>query len=631
MVGRFQISDPVCIDSLGETWAGYIADGDEGGRIVLVTLGEFPEGGRVASALSEAARRSAKIRHPNVLAFLEAYQVGPELAFVSEYLDGEPLSALMRVAAVQAAPLSQGVALQILREAIDTLSVLKEEHPLVVLPGALSPESIFVASFGEIMLRQPGVLGTGMRAPSLRRHPASLPYRAPEHLMDPRSISDLADVYSAGVLLWEMLAGKPLFGEKGHLRLGRVKALPDEDIAAMEERCMGMPAPPLQKVPRAGGALHPAVTQLVERALDRDPTKRPQSLRELSQAILDLPPGLLASSLEISNVVERLAGPAIARRKQILSERAPMPVYGSRPPSARISLPPEDQPKAATAISSHPSPQGLQGLTGTEDPAPSATSPTTPPDSRRKTSPMRPDFPEEDKTTSPDRRRIMEQLGRVREGVPPVAAAQGASPRETATAAPLVNAAGGTFTAASLRQSGAPGDSHSPVVRRTSTPGLDEDARSAAELSVIANKPKKRGAGGWLLASLALLAVALGVGYLILGRGAFGTDASSAGTAKEEPTSSDTQDSIPTKEANAPSPEPMADDSAQQPSKEATQGEPEARFPAGSTEKGPPPAGARDSAPGEGEPNSKPGVKAKGSGKAPQGTSTDGAFRPDGI
>lgn len=495
-IGRFEISDPVCMDALGPTWAGYIADGEESGRIVLVTVGDFADGGRVAQALHQAAEKSAAIRHPNVLAFLEAHQDGPHLAFASEYLDGEPLGSLMRIAASQSAPLPQGVSLQIIREAIDTLATLKEEHPQIVLPGALGPDCIFVASFGEALLRQPGVLGTAMRAPVLRKHATSLPYRAPEHLTDPRSISDLADVYSAGVLLWELLAGRPLFGQTSHATFGQTKNLPEQELLEMERRCLTVQAPRLSQISRPGGTLHPEVIELVDKALARDPGARFSSLRELSAAIEALPPGVVASSTEIATLVERLAGKVISERQRALAEGAPMPVFGSKPPSNRATARPDEEPHITIEIPRHPSPRGLFDLVHADAPAPPSGASSSAPDSNKMTRPMRQEFQNDEATTTSPTRAIL--MGRIAGGEVPAPLPRRAEP-----------------------------------VSVSHVPGVD-----------ISSAKRKKSSSSWLLVVAVLLAAGAGVGFLIL-RGQ---------TSPEDPTAA-SLDARPNEAVDEPAPE----------------------------------------------------------------------------
>lgn len=336
-LSRFRLSTPVCIDAIGETWAGYIAQGEERGRIVLLTLSSVRIEGPLGEQMLAATLDAKRVRHPKLLAFLELARQDDTCALVNEYLDGEPLSTLLSTADAQSIPIPQGVAIAIVKETIDALVSLRERNRQAFPFGGLSPDVIFVASFGETMLRNPGIEAHAMTLAECRRHPSSLPYRAPEQLSGPAFAVESADVFSSGVILWEMLAGKPLFGGASHLRLGRLKALPGDQLEAMEDRVQTMDIPSLAKIQRHGGSLHPAVIELVRRTLERDPTRRPATLAALSQMIEELPGSLVAAPEEIAATIEKLAGRAIQKRQRLLQDGAPLRVYGSEPPSSRAT------------------------------------------------------------------------------------------------------------------------------------------------------------------------------------------------------------------------------------------------------------------------------------------------------
>lgn len=417
-LGRVRTSTPVCIDAIGETWAGYIAEGAEKGRMVLVTVcsaGAEDVAGRQILALSQKA---IQVRHPNVLAFLDVARDGDTFALVSEYLDGEPLSTLLSAADAQSVPIPQGVALSIVKESIDALISLRRKKPESFPFGGLSPDVIFVASFGEAMLRNPGIEARAMTVPECRKHPSAMPYRAPEQMTSPMRLLETVDVFSAGVILWELLAGRPLFGGKSHLRLGRLKALPPDQLREIEHRVMTMKAPSLSTIQRPGGALHKEVIQLVESILKTDPSDRPPTLEALSRHMASLPNGLIASPVEIAATIEKLAGRAIQTRQRALRDDARVPVFGSKPPSNRVTSAPEEGDRATVEI---PTGRDVAHLGTLLEPVDAPPSPTLGAAHKgllnqgRETSPIR-RAPEEDpfdvRTTTPQHGRRNPEQGR---------------------------------------------------------------------------------------------------------------------------------------------------------------------------------------------------------------------------
>lgn len=427
-VGRVRAITPVCLDALGETWAGYVAEGPEKGRMVLVTLAsasaDSPDGQRILAGLNTATG----VRHPNVLALLEVERDEGIFALVSEYLDGEPLSTLLSTADAQAIPIPQGVALAVVKETIDALISLRQKRAEAFPFGGLCPDVIFVAAFGETMLRNPGIEAQAMDVARYRLHPSSLPYRAPEQLSSSSPLTESADVFSAGVILWETLAGRPLFGGQSHLRLGRLKALPPDQIQQIQKRVLEMPVPSLATIQRHGGALHPAVIELLGRALARAPSERPSSLAALSELIDELPQGLLASSVEIAATVEKLAGKVIQKRQRILQDGAPVTVYGSKPPSSRVSSAPEGGDRATVEIPMGRDLGHLGELLESRDAPPPPSGFSAPRagrlDSSRATSPLRPRVEDlfDAKTKTPDHARKLPAMASTSSGEPPAGA-----------------------------------------------------------------------------------------------------------------------------------------------------------------------------------------------------------------
>ena len=114
------------------------------------------------------------------------------------------------------------------------------------------------------------LLSAALRVPALRGQPGATAFAAPEVLDDAREPSERSDVFSIGVLLWELLTGKTLFGEKASaLDLGHSFKIPK----------ITQSLPDGVKVPQ--GFVH-----AVHTALEAEPLKRQASLREFAVAVV---------------------------------------------------------------------------------------------------------------------------------------------------------------------------------------------------------------------------------------------------------------------------------------------------------------------------------------------------------
>jgi len=195
----------------------------------------------------DEARLSLRLSHANVVRTYEALVGDDELAIAMEYLDGQPLTRvlnrLLRGKSELALPLRLRILTSVLAglEHAHTLTDL-DGTPLGVVHRDVSPQNVFVTYDGQIKLVDFGVAKTA--AASHQTRPGAikgkLAYMAPEQLQCD-AVDRRADIFSVGVMMWEMLAQRRLWQGKteveivGHLASGRLMPplpllddLPDE-------------------------------------------------------------------------------------------------------------------------------------------------------------------------------------------------------------------------------------------------------------------------------------------------------------------------------------------------------------------------------------------------------------------
>jgi serine/threonine protein kinase len=176
-------------------------------RIVVVkTLREpYASDAQAIEHFHRGARAIAALTHPNIVGI---YDMGSDRDLhylVTEYVEGQNLeSALSSEPRMEA-----GQAVSI---ALDVCRGLEAAHQAGYIHGHLSPRNILLAAGGEVRISDFRV----SQGPLLRRGeetPSSLygaPYLSPEQAMGRRATA-ASDVYGAGVILYEMLAGRPPF------------------------------------------------------------------------------------------------------------------------------------------------------------------------------------------------------------------------------------------------------------------------------------------------------------------------------------------------------------------------------------------------------------------------------------
>ncbi len=155
-------------------------------------------------------RTTANLKHPHILPLFDSGAAADTLFYVMPYIDGESLRARIR----RSGPLPVGEALQILREVADGLA---HAHAQGVIHRDIKPDNVllsgshaFLADFGiarafegaeavdRTMTATVAVVGT----------PA---YMSPEQIRGQRQLDHRTDIYTFGVMAYEMLAGVPPF------------------------------------------------------------------------------------------------------------------------------------------------------------------------------------------------------------------------------------------------------------------------------------------------------------------------------------------------------------------------------------------------------------------------------------
>ncbi|MFT3769783.1 MAG: serine/threonine-protein kinase [Minicystis sp.] len=165
----------------------------------------------------DEARVAARIRHPNVVGTVDV-QEGPEgLFLVMEYVEGPSLFAATRALAKKGQRMPLGIALRIVIDALLGLHAAHEQtgpggEPLNIVHRDVSPQNVLVSVDGQAKITDFGVARAEARLSSTRRGEVKgkLAYMPPQQVRA-EAIDRRADVYGAGVVLWELLAGERLF------------------------------------------------------------------------------------------------------------------------------------------------------------------------------------------------------------------------------------------------------------------------------------------------------------------------------------------------------------------------------------------------------------------------------------
>ncbi len=226
-----------------------------------------------AERFSREARALARLSHPNIVAVHEFGQVNGLHFFVMEFVDGVNLRQLQK-----SGRLSPREALQIVPQICDALQYAHDQN---VVHRDIKPENMLVDRKGRVKIADFGlakILGTDpqdLRLTGEGQVMGTPHYMAPEQVERPLDVDHRADIFSLGVVFYEMLTGE--------LPLGRF-------------------APPSRKV-----QMDVRLDEVVLQALEKEPQRRYQQANDIKTAVQNI-------TTAQSGATARAADPATAYR-----------------------------------------------------------------------------------------------------------------------------------------------------------------------------------------------------------------------------------------------------------------------------------------------------------------------------
>ena len=222
-----------------------------------------------------------KLSHVNIVPVLEVGKVSGEFFLALEHVEGRDLRSIQNACARAERNLPISLALLIVRDLLNGLSYAHRREDvtgrhLQIVHCDISPPNVLVSWEGEVKVIDFGIAKSVMESENQEEGGnkigfGKLGYMAPEQILKGHDIDPRTDLYSVGVILWELLTGKKLivFDE----------STPYKDIA--RKVVLEPPAPPSQVVP----GIEPMLDRLIATACAKKPEERFQSASEFRDAL----------------------------------------------------------------------------------------------------------------------------------------------------------------------------------------------------------------------------------------------------------------------------------------------------------------------------------------------------------
>ncbi len=302
-LGRYEIVREIASGGMATVYLARVTGpaGFEGLFALKVIHPHLAGMAEFVSALLDEARIAARLRHPNVARTFDVGEADGIHYLVLEYVEGAPLSAILRTAIDHEERLDLRVACRIVS---DAAAGLHHAHDLAGPDGTpvglvhrdVSPQNLLVSWSGGIVLLDFGIakaagrLGQNTTAGTVK---GKFAYMSPEQARG-LAVDRRSDVYSLGLVLYEATTGKSAL---------KREAEPETFLAAIESQI----TPP----ERLRSDYPPVLAAIVGRTLAKDPADRYASadaLRSALEAFLGSS-GPAVGAAEVASEMRRLLGP----------------------------------------------------------------------------------------------------------------------------------------------------------------------------------------------------------------------------------------------------------------------------------------------------------------------------------
>ncbi len=313
IVGRYALYGEIASGGMATVHYGRLVGPVGFSRTVAIKRlhPQFAKDPEFVSMFLDEARLAARIRHPNVVPTLDVVATQGEIFLVMEYVQGESLSRMARTMRERDVRIPPRIVASIMSGVLHGLHAAHEARDergeaLGIVHRDVSPHNVLVGGDGIARVLDFGVAKAAGRTQTTREGQlkGKLSYMAPEQITG--EVTRQTDVYAAAIVLWELLTGDRLFSA-------------DNQAAVMAKVLGGVVEAP-SKIMIEGGFTPDTVTlrglealdAVVLRALDRDPSKRFETARDMAIA-LERCVGL-ASPNEVGEWVESVANDVLAKR-----------------------------------------------------------------------------------------------------------------------------------------------------------------------------------------------------------------------------------------------------------------------------------------------------------------------------
>ena len=278
-VGRYTLLRRVATGGMAEVWKAKVQGPAGFSKTVAIkkVLPHLVDDENFIEMFIEEAKLVAELVHPNIVQVFDFGELGPREYFLAmEYVPGSNVGRLQKRLLEKGKLLPAGLAVYIAAESARGLGAahMKTDpvgNPLNIVHRDVSPQNILLSYSGEVKVSDFGIakVATASTRTAEGMVRGKLAYMSPEQA-NGQPLDGRADLFALGIILWELLSGKRLFGESS-----------TAEIYGKVSRFEGLS-------PEQRAAIPPGLVDVVAMALNADPAKRYANMLQFESTLTSL-------------------------------------------------------------------------------------------------------------------------------------------------------------------------------------------------------------------------------------------------------------------------------------------------------------------------------------------------------
>jgi serine/threonine protein kinase/Flp pilus assembly protein TadD len=269
--GKYQLLDKIAVGGMAELYRAKLTGAEGFEKLIAIKkiLPNLSEEDNLITSFIDEAKLAALLHHENIVQIYDFGSMDDEYFIAMEFLFGKDLRTIRKAAKERQMPLGMENILHVVSRicaGLDYSHNLKDlqGQPLNIIHRDINPQNILVTYEGQVKIIDYGIAKAASQNTKTRENliKGKLAYMSPEQA-NGQNIDHRSDIFSTGIILYELLAVRRMFeGETMHV------------LSLVREAQYD---PPEEVIPDLPAKLN----EILRRALAKDPAKRYQSAGDM--------------------------------------------------------------------------------------------------------------------------------------------------------------------------------------------------------------------------------------------------------------------------------------------------------------------------------------------------------------